>query len=167
MRGWPVVDSLQFARKHGEARCSVGISELARLAPMVSAGEGEITVRLDGFEDLEGRPGLRLRVAGSVDVVCQRCLDPIKLDIDSERSFLLAAREQDLPELSEEDEDVETILADASLDALALAEDEILLQIPMAPRHEDGQCSRPEWTGERRGAVSAFGALGALMGTED
>ena len=167
MRGWPVVDSVQFARTRGEVHCSIAISELGRLARTVSADEGEIGVQLDGFEDPDGRLGLRLRVTGDVQLVCQRCLGPLKLNVATDRSFLLAEREQDIPGLEEEDDDVETLLADSRLDVAVLAEDEFLLQIPMSPVHDDGLCARPEWGGDRRDSGTAFGALGALINTED
>jgi len=167
MREWPVVDSVQFARSHGEVHCSVAISELKRLAQTVSGAEGEFRVWLQGFENPDARPCLRLRVSGKVEVVCQRCLEPLTLEIATDRSFLLAEREQDLTELSEEADDIESLLADSKLDALALVEDEILLQIPMAPMHDEGSCTRPEWSEDLRDTGSAFGVLGALMTTED
>ena len=167
MRGWPVIDILQFARKQAQERRSVAVSELERLGGAVAVEEPGFQVQLDGFEDASGKPGLRLRVTGKVELTCQRCLEPMHLDISSDRSFLLAAREEDLPELSEEDDDIESLLASSPLDLMALVEDEILLQIPMAPKHRDGRCARPQWGGEGLGAGSAFGALGALMNTED
>ncbi len=167
MRGWPVVDSVQFARQHGDVHRSVAIAELERLASVVSAAETEFDVRLEGFEDSERRPCLRLQVSGHLPLVCQRCLEPLTLEIAVDRRFVIAQREQDLPDLSEEDDDVESLLADGKLNALALVEDEILLQIPMAPMHEEGTCSPPESATDRRDAGSAFGVLGTLIDTKD
>ncbi len=167
MRGWPVVDSVQFARQHGDVHRSVAIAELERLASMVSAAEADFDVRLEGFEDTERRPCLRLQISGRVPLVCQRCLEPLTLEIAANRSFVLAHREQDLPDLSEEDDEIESLLADGKLNALALVEDEILLQIPMAPMHEEGSCVPPESAADRRETGSAFGVLGTLMNTKD
>ena len=167
MRGWPVVDSVQFARQHGDVHRSVAIAELERLASMVSAAEADFDVRLEGFEDTERRPCLRLQISGRVPLVCQRCLEPLTLEIAANRSFVLAHREQDLPDLSEEDDEIESLLADGKLNALALVEDEILLQIPMAPMHEVGSCVPPESAADRRETGSAFGVLGTLMNTKD
>ena len=167
MRGWPVVDSIQFARQHGDVHRPVGIAELARLASMVSPPEAVFDVRLQGFEDSEGRPCLRLRVSGQVPLVCQRCLEPLTLEIAADRRFVIAHREQDLPDLSDEDDDIESLLADGNLNALALVEDEILLQIPMAPMHEEGTCTPPGLATDRRSAGSVFGVLGTLLNTKD
>ena len=134
---------------------------------MVSAAGTKFDVRLEGFEDSERRPCLRLRVSGRVPLVCQRCLDPLTLEIAADRSFVLTQREQDLPDLSEEDDGIESLLADSKLNALELVEDEILLQIPMAPMHDEGSCMPPESTTDRQETGSAFGVLGTLMNTED
>lgn len=167
MRGWPVVDSVQFARQQGEIHRSVAIADFARLASMVSAVDGNFDVRLEGFEDSEGRPCLRFSVSGQLPLVCQRCLEPLTLEIAASRRFVIAQREQDLPDLSDEDDEIEFLLADANLNVLTLAEDEILLQIPMAPMHEEGRCAPPESATDGRASASAFGVLGTLMNMQD
>ena len=41
----------------------------------------------------------------------------------------------------DEDESVECILAARDTDVLTLVEDEILLSLPISPRHDEGECS--------------------------
>ena len=82
-------------------------------------------------------------------------------------SFVLVECEQDLTDLSDEADDVESLLADTKLDALVLAEDEILLQIPMAPMHAGNACTRPQWSGDARDESSAFSVLSALTNAKD
>ena len=167
MPGWPVVDSVQFAKQHAQVRCSVAVPEFKRLAQAVLGDEGNFEVGLEGFEDSEGRPCLQLHVEGSVTVACQRCLEPLVLGINSDRRFVLTEREQDLMDLGDEADDVDSLLADSKLDALGLAEDEILLQIPMAPMHEEDKCAQPEWSRNAGNEGSAFSALRALTNTKD
>lgn len=167
MPGWPVVDSVQFARQHSSIRRSVAVSEFKRLAQAVADEDTRFQVVLEGFEDSDGKPGLHLRVAGEAHVACQRCLEPMVLAIDSERSFLLVEQERDLMQLVDEADDVDSLLADSKMDVRALAEDEILLQIPIAPRHAEGACDRPAWSGEDSNAGSAFAVLGSLTNSKD
>ncbi|UCD68304.1 MAG: DUF177 domain-containing protein [Betaproteobacteria bacterium] len=162
-----MVDSLQFAKQHSSVRCSVPVSGLRRLAQAVLDDEDELEVGLDGFEDSEGRPCLHLHVTGSMTVTCQRCLEPLVLGVALDRRFVLAEQEQDLGDLGEEADDVDSLLADSKLDLLALAEDEILLQIPMAPMHEESKCTRPQWSSDAGREGSAFSVLGALTNTKD
>ena len=167
MLEWPVINSIQFAKQYGEVRCSIHLSELKRLAQVALSDNDEFRVCLEGFEDSEGRACLRLRVDGSVTLPCQRCLEPLVLGIASDRRFVLVEREQDLMDLGDEADDVDSLLADSKLDALMLAEDEILLQIPMAPMHDNDLCKLPEWSGDVRNDGSAFGVLGALTNSEE
>ena len=79
---------------------------------------------------------------------------------------MLTERDQDLMDLGEEADDVDSLLADSKLDALALAEDEIMLQIPMAPMHKENTCTQPHWS-DAGSEGSAFSVLGALTNTKD
>ncbi|MGD2139316.1 MAG: DUF177 domain-containing protein [Burkholderiales bacterium] len=162
-----MVDSIQFAKQHANTGCSVAVHELKRLDQIAHGGEGNFVVSLEGFEDSEGRPGLHLHVAGTMTVTCQRCLEPLVLDIVSDRNFMLVKQEQELQDLSEEADDVESLVADSKLNVLELAEDEILLQIPIAPMHADDSCVRPGWDGDSGNKNSAFSVLGALTNTKD
>jgi uncharacterized protein len=167
MPGWAVVDSVQFAKQHAAQRCAVAVSEFKRLAQVVLSDKGEFEVGLEGFEDAEGRPCLHLHVEGSMTVTCQRCLEPLVLEIASDHLFVLTEREEDLMDLGEEADDVDSLLADSKLDALALAEDEIMLQVPMAPMHKENTCTQPHWASDAGSEGSAFSVLGALTNTKD
>ena len=167
MPEWPVVDSVEFAKQHLSASCSVRVSELERLGQVAHNGETEFNVRLEGSEDSEGKPYLRLHVDGMVLLTCQRCLEPLEMQIASDRSFMLVGSERDLMELSEEAEDIESLVAVSKLNVLTLAEDEILLQIPMAPMHAEGTCSRPHWVDDAGNDNSAFSMLSALTNAKD
>ena len=66
MSGWPTVDSVQFARTNGELRTSAPIADLKRLAQVVLEGGEELDIWLEGFQDNDSRPCLRLRVIGTI-----------------------------------------------------------------------------------------------------
>ncbi len=142
-------------------------SEFERLGQTAQNDEGEFHIGLEGFEDSEGKPCLKLHVDGSMTVTCQRCLEPLVLEVASDRNFVLVGSEKDLMDLSDEVEEIESLVADSKLNAVVLAEDEILLQIPMAPMHAEGMCKRPKWTGDADTKNSAFSMLSALTNTKD
>jgi len=167
MSGWPVVDSVQFARSSGKLSGSVQISDLKRLV-QVAVDKGDcFRFRLEGFLDSDARPCLRLRIDGVIRLACQRCLAPLLLELASERNFVLVEREDDMMHLADEDENIESLVADDELDVLVLAEDEILLQIPIAPMHEADTCAPPDWVVQGRNGNSAFSVLGTLTDTKD
>ena len=167
MSGWPTVDSVQFARTNGELRTSAPIAELKRLAHVVLEGEEEFDIWLEGFQDNDSRPCLRLRVSGTIRLACQRCLEPLSIELASDRHFVLVEREDQLMDLADEDDNVESLLAEEKFDVMVLVEDEILLQVPIAPTHDPNACTAPEWKAQSTADNSAFSVLGALTRTKD
>jgi uncharacterized protein len=167
MSGWPIVDSVQFARTNGELRASAPISDFRRLAKVALEDAREIDVWLEGFQDNESRPCLRLRVNGRIRISCQRCLEALSIEFASDRRFVLVEREDEMMDLADEDESLESLLAEIELDVMGLVEDEILLQMPIAPTHEPEACTVPESVAQSGAGGNAFSVLGALKRTKD
>ena len=128
-----VIDSLQFARAALERRGSVGMERLPRLAQLRCSTEG-LEYRLRGGRAGNGKPCLRLSVTGSLGLVCQRCLDPIRVPIAIEAELQLA---ENAREISEADDEIDRVVASRHMDVACVVEDEVILALPMAPRHEE------------------------------
>jgi uncharacterized protein len=101
---------------------------------------------------------------------CQRCLQPVTVDIDVDRHFVFVADEATAAARDEDSED-DWLVLERSLDLHELVEDELLLGLPLVPRHE--RCPNPLAVdvmvgGERPSAEdetpNPFGALAALKG---
>ena len=107
-----------------------------RLAPETSLAP--ITWRIAGARDALDRPMLAVSVEGSLPLVCQRCLQPFEAPIAQRSELLLARDDAELERLDAEE--LEVLAAATALDAITLIEDEILLSLPFAPRHPEGQC---------------------------
>ena len=71
----------------------------------------------------------------------------------------LIADEVDLSQDELEDDTRDFLVAQKELDVVALVEDEIILALPSAPRHDD--CALPD-SNTRGTKVSPFAALAAL-----
>jgi len=76
---------------------------------------------------------------GAVTLVCQRCLADLEWPIDQATDVLLARNEGELAAL-DADSSLEVVLAQGPVDSIALVEDELVLALPFAPRHADGEC---------------------------
>jgi len=80
-------------------------------------------------------PWMRLSARTRIRMICQRCLVPMDVELGFDRWFRFAADEHTAAlEDEEAEEDVLAIARD--FDLLALIEDELLMEIPVAPRHE-------------------------------
>ena len=123
----------------------------ARISELLSAKDGAVaraSGRLDGvvlndpvvhymFHFGRNEAGQRLvegRVDTQVDLTCQRCLEPVSVEIHSEVMLGVVKNEQDIAKLPESAEPL--VLGDESVWLADLIEDEILLALPVVPRHE-------------------------------
>ena len=127
-----VIDGLQFARAGLERRGVVGMKQLPRLAELQCSTEG-LEYHLRGGRASNGKPCLWLSVRGSVELVCQRCLGPFQVPIAIDAELELAESER---EISQADDEIDRVLASRRMEVGWLIEDEVILELPMAPRHE-------------------------------
>jgi uncharacterized protein len=80
-------------------------------------------------------PWLRLTARATAPLVCQRCLSPVEVTLDVDRWFRFAADEA--AAAAEDEEAEEDVLAAArDFDLHGLIEDELLMAMPVTPRHE-------------------------------
>jgi uncharacterized protein len=89
-----------------------------------------------------GPPEIWLHLQSSADVAltCQRCLQSVTQHISAERSFRFVHGEAAAAELDAQSED-DVLALSRFLDARDLTEDELLLSLPLVPRHD--VCPQP------------------------
>jgi uncharacterized protein len=150
-----VIDGLQFARDAREISGVLGMEHLPRLAEMQGATAG-IAFRLRGGMMDDGKPCLHVVASGQLRLVCQRCLGPLSHPVSIEVELQLAGSAR---EIEEADDEIDRVLASRAMSVAQLVEDELLLELPMAPRHE--RCSA-EPPAERQERTNPFGALSVL-----
>lgn len=109
--------------------------------------KSEIQVSIKFAMNVLGLPQLDLELNGHLQVQCQRCMSAYAFSIQQMTQYLLFDTEQALEANSEQLGDkYETLLLPApessdkaregELDLIALIEDELLLSIPLYPRHD-------------------------------
>jgi uncharacterized protein len=134
-----VIDSLEFARTGEDLRGEVEVAALERLADALFDSGGQLVYRIHGNRDSHQRPRLELSVDGAVNLKCQRCLGSFVYPVALQSSLLVltasgGASNTDI-------DDLDGVPADPHTNVHALVEDEVLLAIPYAPRHPEGQCT--------------------------
>ena len=83
---------------------------------------------------------VHLEADASLPLLCQRCLTPVEVPLAVNRSFRFVADESTAA--AEDDASEEDLLAlSRSFDLLELVEDELLMELPVAPMHE--ACPEP------------------------
>jgi uncharacterized protein len=133
---------------------------LERLASPLGEVAWQLSADRDGLE----RPRLHLALSGDLVLQCQRCLEPMAYRLDHRWDLVVVREESELPDLEDEAEDADCIVAPGAVGIEALVVEELLLALPMMPRHETLACHGPEESGEAEGA-SPFAVLRALRET--
>src|SRR5690606_12845544 len=78
---------------------------------------------------------LHLRVEATFPMVCQRCLTPVDVPLQVERSFRFVPDEATAETLDDEAEE-DLLALSREFDLHELIEDEWLMALPVVPRHE-------------------------------
>ena len=97
------------------------------------------------------QPALRIAAETVVRLECQRCLQPMEVPVHIERRLFFVESEDAAAALDAESEE-DVLALTPSLDLHSLIEDELLLSLPIVPRHE--VCAAPlEAAGAARDAL--------------
>ena len=152
------IDGLAFVRSAAVLEGRLGLESLPRLAQS-GCSASVLDFVLTGEINERGMPGLRLAVDGSVRLQCQRCLDGLELPLHLEAELQFATSEA---EMAAADDDVERVFAGREMSVAALIEDEILLALPMVPKHERCSAAADSVSGAQNPAFQALAALKKL-----
>ena len=156
-----VIDLRALAKDGRRLEGEVPVARLARLAESVLESSGTVVFGFQGERDDEGKLYVDLRIQGSLVLQCQRCLEALEWPCEVRNRLLLLRSGEDLPEDELENDAVDALEVEPLTDLLALVEDEVLLALPLVPRHDS--CEPPVKTGVDE-EISPFAVLRQLRG---
>lgn len=93
---------------------------------------GEIRTALGGI----GQVWLHLQVQATFPMDCQRCLTPVDVPLAVERSFRFVTDEATAEALDDDSEE-DLLALSREFDLRELIEDELLMALPVVPRHDE------------------------------
>ena len=123
------IDGLQFARTGMEISGHLPVDQVPRLVALGCTTAG-LDYTLTGASSDRGKPALKISLTGSGEMSCQRCLEPVAVDLS------VLELSGSLQEIEAADDDVDRVVAGHAMDVASLVEDEAILMLPMVPRHE-------------------------------
>ena len=86
--------------------------------------------------DYAGKTFLSLEWQASLSLPCARCLQSMNAELKGQQRYVLFDTEQEADAAPMEDDDYDALVKQTPFDLLGLIEDEILLALDPAPRHE-------------------------------
>ncbi|MDR2001142.1 MAG: YceD family protein [Zoogloeaceae bacterium] len=131
-----MIDGLVFAKAEGRLAGTVQVAKLPRLAQDLADNRGQLDWQAAGNQDQDGKCWLSLSVSGTLTVICQRCLDRLELPVEIGTRLLLVPPGQSWPDDELAEDGFDAVAAEKEMVLSSLIEDEVLLALPVAPRHE-------------------------------
>ncbi len=156
-----ISDAFVFAREGRVLEGTLSVAALERLHDLLTEVVGEVSFRLQGSKGKNGECMLRLEVSGVVPLICQRCLGAVPHNLDVDSLLELVPEGVDMSQDELEDDTRDFLPVARELDVSELVEDEILLALPIAPRHE--KCGLPG-TADAGERIHPFAKLAGLKG---
>jgi uncharacterized protein len=144
------LDLFEFAHSGRQAAGVVRVSQLPRMLNEVAAdapaderdtaftwqAEGSTQPELqdDGTEGPQ--PYLRLAVHGAAWLECQRCLVPYEQAFNVDAIYRIVGTEAEAEEFPLDEDEVDVIVGSRQFDLIELIEEELLLSLPLVPKHD-------------------------------
>ena len=121
----------------------VDLPRVAEEASTVIPGDGFNWSVETHFEDSPGSEPhqiMDLGLKGRLHLVCQRCMQDCAVDLEEKHRFVFVSTDAEADTYSIEDEEQEPLVVNQHFNLLETIEDEILLSLPLIPKHPDDFC---------------------------
>ena len=159
---FPMIDGFDFAGAGGSLRGAWAAGEFARLRALLHDATGSVEYELHGERDELGRHSLDLHVLARLRLTCKRCLEAIDVELREDVTLWLARSQSELDAQPLTAEGLDGIVATKDMAVRDLVEDQLLLALPYAPRHED--CAARSSTAPAGRSTPFAGLRGMLRG---
>ena len=132
------IDPIAMCKKDEQLEGSLPLARLTRVKELVRADQGEVEVCLKFDQDRYGNPWIHGRIAAVLCLECQRCNQPFDYSLEIELNLHPVAHEAELADSNIEYDPLVTEGKPVRLQDMI--EDELLLAMPMVPKHEEAVC---------------------------
>jgi len=133
------IEPLRLARSQRLLQGRLPLLRMPRLADSLEDDAGEIDVALKFDVDASGIAWMEGHLVGALSLCCQRCMQPLRMPIDITFKLAMIESESEIERLGEQYEPM--LLDDSLVSVVELVEDELLLALPIVPKHETAQCN--------------------------
>jgi uncharacterized protein len=154
-----LIDGFEFASAGATQQGVWPLNGFPRLHGMLASDAGEVDYALHGTRDERGRPSLRVSVRGSLQLRCQRCLEAMPFEVQAEELLVLATTQAEIDAEPADASAPDRVVAGREMPVGELIEDQLILELPHAPRHE--HCKGPQAGADA--STSPFAGLRRLI----
>jgi uncharacterized protein len=127
-------DLESLADREGVQSGELQLSKLTRLVGMLHSDAGSVRASLKFGQRRDGWLDVELTYMATMELTCQRCLEPFHHELAGRVKVVLADAESTPATVPEGYEPFE--FADGRFSPAELIEDELIVAMPLAPKHE-------------------------------
>jgi uncharacterized protein len=134
------IDNVDFAKNNHTTSGNIDVATLIRACDLFDELNGNVNYTLTGFVNENNLPTLKVTICGKIHTLCQTCLEKIEIHLDVQSSIPIFYTEADLDNALFGKDSIydDGILADSNFEINNFIEDEIIMLLPTAPKHD--QC---------------------------
>ena len=137
------IDPIKSAVKRSDYQGVVATKDMDRLNNLVVSSDDYVDASVQFAKDQQGLTVFRGNLSVAVNLVCQRCNETFKQPLSVDFCFSPVQRDEELEVLPEAYDPVE-VDEYGMVNLLQLFEDELLVSLPLVPRHAEDECSVSE-----------------------
>lgn len=134
-----IVDPLKLAEQRVDLQGKIALNQFKRLKELMLDCQGEVLVTLSFGKDEQGIRTLKGHIAASVSLECQRCLQAVAQAIETDLALGLVFSDEAAKNLPGYYDPL--MLENDELALWELVEEELILALPIAPKHAESDCA--------------------------
>lgn len=130
-----LINNLEIAKSQEKLTGEINAQDSDRLTEISNPQQlDKLNIHFDlvGDDAKSHVPSMHLRVNATLPLVCQRCLGAMQFDTALAFDYVVSVTE---PEEADESDEIDWIESSREMNLTELIEDELLIAIPLAPRH--------------------------------
>ncbi|MDF1655007.1 MAG: YceD family protein [Coxiellaceae bacterium] len=133
------IDPLRLASRGESLQGEVALSDLTRVSSeLQDTPSGQVSYCFDFSHDEQGRAVVNGRIQASVMLECQRCGQVVEIALDLSPRLMVTRSDEQAKQIPREFEPL--LVGEEPVALFEMLEEELLLALPMVPRHEEGKC---------------------------
>ncbi|BBB26204.1 YceD family protein [Amphritea japonica] len=128
------IDPRKLAERGVRIEGQADVSLLPNLVTMLTDSQAVISVDLQFDNDELRIRTIKGSAQGKVSMTCQRCLEPVEIEVEAKFNLAVAPTEEHAKKLPKY---YDPLIVEDDLELLPMVEEELILSLPIVPYHDD------------------------------